>query len=326
MIDLDRLRSLHAVATHGSLQAAAEALHVSPSAVSQQIAKLEREVGEPLLTRRGRGVQLTDAADLLTRHAERALSVLRQAEAELDARRREVSGTISIAAFATAVRGLGPEALRRLAAAHPKLEVELHELEPLPAIARLVRGDFDLVVAQDWANAPLAIPEGLERAPLLDDAADIALPKTHRAVSAPKKRTGTARTGTEPAGKGRTRKAGKVRLVDLAGDRWIASEPGTICHDWLVNTLRGFGLEPAVRHTAVEFATQLAMVGAGLGATVLPRLGRGPIPDDVRLVEVEPALVRHIYALWRSDTTRRTAVRAAVDALAAAGRSAGRRP
>jgi DNA-binding transcriptional LysR family regulator len=308
MIDLDRLRSLHAVATHGSLQAAAEALHVSPSAVSQQIAKLEREIGEPLLARRGRGVALTDAADLLTRHAERALSVLRQAEAELDARRREVSGTVSIAAFATAVRGLGPEALRRLAAAHPKLEVELHELEPVPAIPRLVRGDFDLVVAQDWVNAPLPIPEGLERAPLLDDAADIALPKSHRAV----------------AGAG-TRKRRKVPLAELAGESWIASEPGSICHDWLLNTLRGLGREPSIRHTAVEFATHLAMVGAGLGATVLPRLGRGPIPDDVRLVAVEPALVRHIYALWRGDTTRRTAVKAAVDAFAAAGRGAGKR-
>jgi DNA-binding transcriptional LysR family regulator len=305
MIDLDRLRSLHAVAAHGSLQAAAEALHVSPSAVSQQIAKLEREIGEPLLARRGRGVALTDAAEVLTRHAERALSVLRQAEAEIDARRREVSGAISIAAFATAVRGLGPEALRRLSAANPKLEVELHELEPIPAIPRLVRGDFDLVIAQDWVNAPLPIPEGLERAPLLDDAADIALPKSHRLAA--------------------TRKGRKVPLEDLAEERWVASEPGSICHDWLMNTLRSLGREPAVRHTALEFATQLAMVGAGLGITVIPRLGRGPIPADVRLVACEPALVRHIYALWRSDTTRRRAVKAAVEALAAAGRAAARK-
>ncbi len=301
MIDLDRLRTLHAVATHGSLQAAAEALHVSPSAVSQQIAKLEREVGERLLVKRGRGVTLTDAADLLTRHAERALSVLRQAEAELDARRSEISGSLSIAAFATAVRGLGPAALRRLGTEHPKLEVELHELEPMVAIPRLVRGDFDLMVAQDWANAPLPIPEGLERAPLLDDPADIALPKTHKYAH-----------------------RRKVALADLAGDSWISSEPGSMCRDWLINTLRGQGSEPSVRHTAVEFATQLSMVGAGLGACVLPRLGRGPIPDDVRLVAVEPALTRRIYALWREDTTRRTAVRAAVDALAAAA-AAGRR-
>jgi DNA-binding transcriptional LysR family regulator len=92
-----------------------------------------------------------------------------------------------------------------------------------------------------------------------------------------------------------------------------------------MNTLRSLGREPAVRHTALEFATQLAMVGAGLGITVIPRLGRGPIPDDVRLVACEPALVRHIYALWRSDTTRRRAVKAAVEALAAAGRAAARK-
>ena len=293
MIDLDRLRALHAVATHGSLQAAAGVLHISPSAVSQQIAKLEREVGEPLLERRGRGVVLTDAASVLSEHAGRALSVLSQAEAELDARRQVVAGRLSIGAFSTAARGLAPAALRRLAGAHPRLRVELHELEIPDSLPRLVRGDLDLVVAQDWENAPLPLPEGLDRAPLVEDVADIALPRGHRLA---RRRT--------------------VELAELAGEQWITWPAGSICHDWLLHTLRSAGREPRLRHTASEYATQLALVGAGLGAAVLPRLGRGAVPDDVRVVRVVPVLTRHVYALWRADTPRRTAILAAVEAFA----------
>jgi DNA-binding transcriptional LysR family regulator len=292
MINLERLRSLHAVSTHGSLHAAAEALNVSASAVSQQIAKLEREVGEVLLEKRGRGVMLTDAGVLLARHADRALSVLRQAEAELDARKAVVSGTVTVGAFATAIRGLGPAALQQLAADHPRLQVNLAELEPSEAVPLVVRGDLDLALAQDWNGQPLPVPDGLERAPLFDDIADIALSHEHPL-----------------AGKA------SLTLAELAGEPWISWRAGSICHDWLMLTLRSQGREPRVQHNALEYATQLALVGAGLGVAVLPRLGRGLVPDDVRIVCVKPALTRHVYALWRRDASRRTAIIATVDAF-----------
>jgi DNA-binding transcriptional LysR family regulator len=295
MLNLDRLRTLHAVATHGSLSAAADVLNVTTSAVSQQLAKLEEEVGERLLERRGRGVGLTDAATLLAKHASWALSVLTRAEAELDARRTSVAGQLTIAAFATAARGLAPTALRRLADAHPALQVAMHEIEPHESVPLLARGDVDLVVAQDWVNAPIALPEGLVKAPLLDDVADIALPRRHRLAG---QKT--------------------IALADLAGEPWITWPAGSICHDWLLHTLRSHGREPQIRHTAVEYATQLALVAAGLGAAVLPRLGRGPVPAGVRIVGVKPALHRHVYAIWRADATRRTSIAAAVEALTAA--------
>jgi DNA-binding transcriptional LysR family regulator len=292
MINLERLRSLHAVSTHGSLHAAAEVLNVSASAVSQQIAKLEREVGEVLLEKRGRGVMLTDAGLLLARHAGSALSVLRQAEAELDARKAVVSGNVTVGAFATAIRGLGPAALKRLAADHPRLQVNLAELEPSEAVPLVVRGDLDLALAQDWNGQPLPVPDGLERAPLFDDIADIALPCEHPL-----------------AGKA------SLSLAELAGEPWISWRSGSICHDWLMLTLRSQGREPRVQHNALEYATQLALVGAGLGVAVLPRLGRGGVPDDVRIVAVKPALTRHVYALWRRDASRRTAIMATVEAF-----------
>jgi DNA-binding transcriptional LysR family regulator len=106
-----------------------------------------------------------------------------------------------------------------------------------------------------------------------------------------------------------------VALTDLAGEPWISWPSGSICHDWLLHTLRGLGREPRVRHTAAEYPTQLALVAAGLGASVLPRLGRGPVPEGVRVVGVTPVLHRHVFAVWRADAVRRTAIRAAVDAL-----------
>src|SRR5437016_7888261 len=114
MLDLDRLLTLRAVGKYGSINAAAAALHITASAVSQQLAKLEREVGQPLLERNGRGVRLTDAATLLIGFADRAMSIIEQAETALDARRNAVAGPITIAAFATAARGLAPAAISRL--------------------------------------------------------------------------------------------------------------------------------------------------------------------------------------------------------------------
>ena len=292
MISLERLRALHAVESYGSLNAAAEAMSVSASAISQQIAKLERETGEQLIEKRGRGVVLTDAGQVLSGYAERALSVLRQAEADLDSRRAVVAGELRVGAFATAVRGLAPGALRALRSAHPQLRVRMEEMEPGDAVLQVERGDIDVALAQDWINQPLHVPEGLSRAPLFDDIVDIALPRDH------------------PLAARET-----LAVTELADEPWISWQSGSICHDWLMLTFRKEGREPDVHHNALEYATQLSLVGAGCGVAVLPRLGRGQVPDNVRVVAMKPALTRHVYALWRSDAARRTSILATVAAF-----------
>ena len=292
MLNLDRLRALHTVAAQGSILGAADALHVTTSAVSQQLAKLEREVGRPLLERQGRGVTLTDTGRRLVAHAEQVLSMLERAEAELEATRDVVGGRLHIAAFATSVRGLAPHALVALRKAYPHLQATLRELEPADALPLLARRDLDLVIAQDWVNAPLALPDGLVKAPLLDDVADIALPSSHRLA-----------------------RRASVSLDDLVSEPWITWLEGSICHDWLMHTLRRRGHEPRVAHTASEYATQLALVSAGLGAAVIPRLGRGAVPRGVKILESDPTLRRHVYAVWRKDASRRAAIRAAVEAF-----------
>ena len=296
MLNLDRLRALHAVSAQGSINAAAETLNVTTSAVSQQLAKLELETGQQLLERHGRGVRLTDAATQLVARTQRVLSLLEEAEAELEASDDAVAGQITIAAFATAARGLAPQALRDLRTRYPQLAITFHEQEPHESIPRLVRRDVDLIIVNDWHNAPLALPDGLTKAPLFDDVADVALPPGHRLS-----------------------KAKRVTLRELAGEPWITWQPGSICHDWLLHTLRKEGHEPKIAHTAAEYATQLALVAAGLGAAVLPRLGRDPLPKGVTVVPAEPSLRRHVYAAWRTHATRRNVIRAAVEAFQLAG-------
>jgi DNA-binding transcriptional LysR family regulator len=301
MLNLDRLRALHAVSARGSIIAAAETLNVTTSAVSQQLAKLELETGQALLERHGRGVRLTDAANALVSRTTRVLSLLEEAEAELETTDRGVAGQLTIAAFATAARGLAPQALRALRQKYPQLALTFHEQEPHDSIPRLVRRDVDVIIINDWENAPIALPEGVTKAPLFDDVADIALPPGHRLA-----------------------KARSIKLSDLRGEEWIAWPSGSICHDFLMHTLRAQGTEPKIAHTAGEYETQLALVAAGLGCCVLPRLGRGTVPAGVTVLPSEPALRRHVYAAWRTHATRRTVIQAAVEEFQLAGKELAR--
>jgi molybdate transport repressor ModE-like protein len=301
VLSLERLRVLQAVARHGSVTAAAAELRVTTSAVSQQLAKLERESGTTLVERSGRGIRLTDAGHLLAGHASAILSMAEIAQADVNARAGTVAGRLVLASLPSATRGLAAPALRQLADAHPALRVELTEADTSESIPALVQGAADLVIAYDWPNAPLAAPEGLTKTLLTEDLADVAVPAGHRVAA------GLAAGG-----------GGAVRLADLGPGPWICGTPGTSCHDWLTFTLRSAGVEPRLAHTANEYATQLSLVAAGLGIAVMPRLGRGQVPAGVAMISVEPALRRNIYALWRTTAARRPAIAAAVSALRAA--------
>ncbi|MCZ7461581.1 LysR family transcriptional regulator [Streptomyces sp. WMMC940] len=299
MLNLERLRTLDALARHGSVSAAADGLHVTTSAVSQQMAKLEREVGQQLLARIGRGVRLTDAGRLLADHAARILSQVELAQADIEAQRGQVVGEVRLGAFPTAARGLFPAALTALRADHPDLRVRTSEREPEYALRQVIRGDLDLAVALDWSNKRLPVPSGLTREPLLDDAADVAMPADHPLA-------------------GRA----DVDLEDFADDDWVSWPEGEFCYEWLVFTLRAKGIEPRIVHLAGEHHTQLALIAAGLGVCVTPRLGRGPVPDGVRLVPVRQKVCRHVYAVWRTDADRRPSIRAAFAALRSAAATA----
>lgn len=283
---------LHMVSTTGSVVGAAGVLHVTTSAVSQQLARLEREVGQRLVERQGRGIRLTDAGALLANNAGDLLTHVERVEADLARHRDVVAGTVTIAAFATAGRGLLPTALRELRSRYPDLTVSLSEQEPHEAIPALSRGYLDVAVVQDWADDELTVPDGLARQDLLDDPFDVALPLDHPHSD-----------------------RDSVTITELAGEDWISWSTGQICHDWLARTLRPHGTQPHATHTASEHSTQLALVAAGLGVALIPRLGREPTPPAVRFVPVDPAPTRRVFALWRAGTTTRPAIGATIDAL-----------
>ncbi|WP_329226421.1 MULTISPECIES: LysR family transcriptional regulator [unclassified Streptomyces] len=297
MLNLERLRTLDAFARHGSVSGAADGLHVTTSAVSQQMAKLEREVGQQLLAKNGRGVRLTDAGRLLADHAAKILSQVEVAQADIEAQRGQVVGEVRLAAFPTAARGLFPAALTALHAEHPELKVRTTELEPEGGIRAVLRGDVDLAVVLDWSNKRLPVPGGLAKAELLDDAPDIAMPAEHPLAE-----------------------RAEVDIEEFAEDDWVSWPEGEFCYDWLMFTLRSKGVEPRIAHLAGEHHTQLALIAAGFGVCVAPRLGRGPVPDGVSLVPVRQPMRRHVHAVWRTDADRRPSIRAAVAALRSAGR------
>jgi DNA-binding transcriptional LysR family regulator len=191
-----------------------------------------------------------------------------------------VVGSLAVAAFATAARGLLPGVLRDLRSRYPDLSVSLSEREPHEAIPDLRRGHLDIAVVQDWAEDVLAVPDGLSRRDLMADRFDAALPVDHPLA-------------------GRDR----VAVKELAADDWIGWSAGQICHDWLVRTLRATGAEPRIVHTASEHSTQLALVAAGAGCAVIPRLGRGAAVRR-RDGTFDPVRARAAARRWMGGSTR----------------------
>ncbi len=292
MIDLTQLQTLQAVGRTGSVSAAAETLHLTTSAVSQRLTKFEHDVGQTLLYRQGRSVRLTDAAELLIGFADRIMVIVNEAETALEEQRGSVAGRVSVAAFPTAARGLLPIAVSTILSQYPDLRVEVSEIEPDLCIPPVMRGEVDIAIMQDWFELPIELPPDLRRTVLLDDIVDIALPADHRLAG-----------------------ASRIDLDELLDEAWVTWPVRSGCHNWLLHTLRARGTEPNIAHTAAEYATQLALVAAGLGVAAAPRLGRDPAPVGVRIVELRPAPRRHVFAVWRPASAHRSTVRATIKAL-----------
>ena len=291
MLHLERLQALHAVSTFGSVTGAAEALRLTPSAVSQQLGKLQRDVGQRLIEPYGRGVRLTPAGTLLAERAHTILSEVENAESELDRQRNHVIGDLEIAGFATAARAILPQTVSRLRKQHHQLKLRVSERQPDEATRLVVAGHLDIALVNDWMNAPLVLPDGVQRVLIMNDPVDLAVPADHPLA-------------------GRA----SVELTELSAEPWITWPYGAICHEWLTQTLRQHGLTPEVTHTAEEHQTQLAMVAAGLGIAVMPRLGRGSI-EGVSIVRLKPTFSRQIYAIFRTLASERPAIAVTVSAM-----------
>ena len=292
MMDLGRLRALHAVSVHGSVNAAAAVLGYTPSAISQQLAKLERETRTTLLERRGRGIALTDAAQALAQTAATVLALVEQAEVQLEEQRGQAVGQIVLGAFPTACRGVLPEVVTTLTADFPELDVHVVEIDPPNAVAAVQRGEIDVAVVHDWDNAPLHVPDELDHAPIGADIADVLVPAAHRLAG---------HLSVQPS--------------DLLDERWLSQPPGSICHEWLIRTFQGSGRVPTVAYRIAEYQSQFEFLRAGIGVALMPRLGRAPLPDGIVALPLSPAPTRRLFSVWRARTSARPAVRVTVEAL-----------
>ncbi|MGK8558768.1 LysR family transcriptional regulator [Nocardia gipuzkoensis] len=289
MLDVRKLRLLRELAHRETIAAVAEALAYTPSAVSQQLAALEREAGVPLLTRTGRRVTLTPAALALVEHTETILAVLEQATAELATTRTELTGTLRIGAFPTAVRTILASALVALSTAHPRLELRVTELDPALAPDALRAETLDVALVQEYDYVPVAADPALHSEPLFEEIVYLAA------------------RGTEP-------------LADHRESPWIASTPGTLCHTMTVRACEAAGFNPRIRHHADDFGTVLALVAAGQGVALVPELGARECPAGVVLGPLPTR--RRTRLAYRRGTGNHPAVRAARVALReSAGRS-----
>ncbi|QEO13817.1 LysR family transcriptional regulator [Agromyces intestinalis] len=312
MIDLEAVIALRAVATNGSVAAAADALGFTPSAVSQQIKRLERGTRVALLERAGRGVVLTDAGRHLVTSSATVLADLERIEADLhlagggadgSSAERRVTGEVRLGAFSTAVRGILVDVLPRLRAQHPELRVPLRESEPWETIALVASGQRDLGIVHRWGGVALAMPEHLVETPLFTDVADVILRRDHPL-------------------------AGRVSLspADLAAEEWIATFDSTICRQWLRRLFDGVSNAPRIVHESMEFENHLELVRAGLGVALVPRMGRPALsPDLVAVPTEQPASTRDVSAVHRRSQADSPALQAVLDAIrvVAVGRAAG---
>jgi DNA-binding transcriptional LysR family regulator len=296
MLDLRRLRLLYELDARGTVAAVADALQYTPSAVSQQLAVLEREAGVPLLERAGRGVRLTDPARVLVEHAGVMLERAERAESELAAVAGRVAGRGKIAAFQSVAIRLAAPAVAALARDAPGLRCELIESEPEESLPALALGDVDLMLGDEWDGLPHARPPGIERRNLHRDPVHVVLPKDHPAAR-------------------RNRRS--VALSRLAGETWATGHSGT---GWERTTNRICrelgGFDPDIRHRTNDSVLGLTIVAEAGAAALLPGFVRPEAHSGVAVRAIaEGTSHRTIYVATRATDEERPSVKAMLAAM-----------
>jgi DNA-binding transcriptional LysR family regulator len=293
MFDLKHLRVLKEIAERGSFSAAAEALHYTQPAVSQQIAALERQAGVRLVDRTPRGIHLTEAGRALLGHAEAILARLADAEAELEALSDLRGGRVRLASFPTGGASLVPVAAAAFRERHPGIEIEISVAEPPSALEGLKASEVDIALVVESGFEPGARDERIERTHLLDDPMFVALPRDH------------------PLARKRT-----LRLADLADETWM--HDGSACPDAAIflRACHAAGFEPRVAFQNDDYMAIQGFIAAGAGVALIPQLALQGVRDDVVVRALAgPAPVRQVVAATLADGYRSPATEAMLEAL-----------
>ncbi|MFE6157578.1 LysR family transcriptional regulator [Streptomyces sp. NPDC056486] len=294
MIEARRLHILRAVADHRTVTAAAAALYLTPSAVSQQLTALEQETGHRLVERGARGVRLTPAGEILLSHTNAVLAQLERAEAELAAYDSGEAGTVTVASFATGIALVVGPALARLASGAPGIRVRVQDAEGDASLPMVLDRQVDVAVAVEYRGAPGADDPRLTRVPLYVEPFDAVLPETHRLAAVE-----------------------RVPLAELAKDAWIGPFAGNPCHDVVILACEAAGFQPLLEHWSDDFRAVVALASAGMGVALVPRSAlRGMDVSGVVIRPVEGvAPTRRVFAAVRCGAEEHPLIRPVLDAL-----------
>lgn len=276
--DLRKLRVLQEVQRRGTVSAAASELHLTPSAVSQQLAGLSRELGVPLIEKRGRGVALTGQARVVLRHADAVREQLERTRADLLGFSEGTIGEIRIGSLATGIAALAAPALARLRESHPGLSVVVREHEPEENLAALESGDIDVAIMAENVGVPARSDPRYHRTSLVTDVMDVVLPPGHSAAA-----------------------TAEVRLAVLADDVWVGGSPGDACSRIAMGVCAAAGFTPNVRYYCRDWDAVAALVAAGAGVALIPRLAQPLRHGDAVIRPVHgPTAARSLFALVRA--------------------------
>ncbi|MBD9732747.1 LysR family transcriptional regulator [Streptomyces sp. H28] len=300
MIEARRLHILRAVADHRTVTAAAAALYLTPSAVSQQLAALEQETGHRLVERGAKGVRLTPAGEILLNHTNAVLAQLERAEAELAAYGSGSAGTVTVASFATGIAEVVAPAVARLARSAPGIRIRVQDAEGDASLPMVLDRQVDVAVAVEYRGASADDPR-LTHLPLYAEPFDAVVPVSHRLAD-----------------------AAEVPLAELAKDPWIGPYPGNPCHDVVVLACEHAGFQPRLEHSSDDFRAVVALAAADVGVALVPRSAlRG---TDLAGVVVRPvdgaAPTRRVFAAVRRGAEEHPLIRPVLDALGEAAEQA----
>jgi DNA-binding transcriptional LysR family regulator len=293
MID-HRLHVLRMVRQHGTVTAAAHALHLTPSAVSQQLRSLARELDVDLLAPQGRRVRLTPAAEVVLQHADRLHADWERARADLDAHRTGDRGPVRLSAFPSVLAALLPAVAERLRG--QGLGLEVVQADPAESLDLLLAGRIDLAVLEAGPATPPTSDPRFESRELFDDPLELVVPTTHPLA-----------------------RRARVALAAAADEPWIGGPPGGSYHQIERLACAQAGIDPTFVHRALDWSAYLALIRAGLGIALMPRLAIDPA-QPVRSLALtdQPMPTRRVLTCVRRGSAEQHLVRRLREALSVA--------
>jgi DNA-binding transcriptional LysR family regulator len=299
MLDVKRLRILREVAQRGSFSGAADSLYLSQSAVSQQIATLEREVGMQLLDRTREGPKLTDAGRVLVSHADAAIARLEEAERELAAIAGIEGSELRLASFPSASATVLTEAVSTFHRRYPKVRLAVADAEPEVSLPQLRGGEIDLALTFDYPSIPTEGERDLDRTLVLTESMRVCLPKDHELAAKP-----------------------VVPLAELADTLWLCGSRPSSCGVVVMEACRQAGFEPQVGFESDDYNVMQGFIAAGLGVTLLPDLALPTLRSELVVRETDPpSPQRRVWAVTRSEGARSPATEAMLEILTDVGES-----